>query len=148
MKVTRHQLRRIIKEEKRKILREGRSASEPDVVAAVKAMIDEMGEDFAADFVAGMAEEIASGAYSGDSGGGSTNVAQAMEDQIEAAANKVGFDHTGIINDSGDIYIDSELSPYDDTWSALADELVSINGVTEVLEGDDGMVVEIDWDAV
>ena len=141
MKVTKRQLRRIIREEKRRLL------EAPDVTAAldaaVKAAVAEKGIDFVNDWLIGTAEEVKSGDYGAnprESGGGDN-----IEDKIAAAVQKIGFKHTQIMTDN-DIYIDTNESPYGDPWDELEKLIRPIPGVVEIFEGDDGMVIEINWD--
>ena len=144
MKVTKRQLRRIIKEEKQRLL----EARKPDAItaaldAAVTAAVAEKGIDFAIDYLRGTAEEVKAGQYGAnprESGGGG-----GVEDRIAAAVQQVGFTHTEIMTDN-DVYIDTDESPYGKPWDKLEKLVKAIPGVVEVYEGDDGMVVEINWD--
>ena len=143
MKITKRQLRRIIKEERRRLL-EIRQAKVFDALDdAIKAAVAEKGVQVVNDWLIGTAEEVMSGQYganprtTGDGGG--------VEDQIAAAVQKIGFKHTEIMTDN-DVYIDTNESPYGKPWDKLEKLVKAIPGVVEVYEGDDGMVIEIDWD--
>jgi len=140
MKVTKRQLRRIIKEEKRRLLEAFDVMGDLD--NAVKAAVAEKGIDYVNDWLIGTAEEVMGGQYGANPrqgfGGG-------VEDQIAAAVQKIGFSHTEIMTDN-DVYIDTDESPYGDPWDKLEKLVKAIPGVVEVFEGDDGMVIEINWD--
>jgi|TARA_B100000029_G_C17560570_1_gene953214 hypothetical protein len=142
MKVTKRQLRRIIKEEKRRIL-EARNSKVFDALDdAVRAAVAEKGVQFVNDWLIGTAEEVMGGQYGASPregmGGG-------VEDRIAAAVQQIGFTHTEIMTDN-DVYIDTDESPYGEPWDKLEKLVKAIPGVVEVYEGDDGMVIEIDWD--
>jgi len=142
MKITKRQLKRIIREEKQRLL----EARKPDVTAAldvaVKAAVAEKGVQFVNDWLIGTAEEVMGGQYGAnprESGGGG------VEDRIAAAVQQIGFTHTEIMTDN-DVYIDTDESPYGKPWDKLEKLVKAIPGVVEVYEGDDGMVIEIDWE--
>ena len=141
MKISKRQLRKIIKEEKRRIL-EARNSKVIDALDdAVRAAVAEKGVQFVNDWLIGTAEEVMGGQYGAnprESGGGG------VEDRIAAAVQKIGFRHTEIMTDN-DVYIDTNESPYDEPWDKLEKLVKAIPGVVEVYEGDDGMVIEIDW---
>lgn len=141
MKISKRQLRKIIKEEKRRIL-EARNSKVFDALDdAVRAAVAEKGVQFVNDWLIGTAEEVMGGQYGAnprESGGGG------VEDRIAAAVQKIGFRHTEIMTDN-DVYIDTNESPYDEPWDKLEKLVKAIPGVVEVYEGDDGMVIEIDW---
>ena len=141
MKITKRQLRKIIKEEKRRIL-EARNSKVFDALDdAVRAAVAEKGVKFVKDWLIGTAEEVMGGQYGASPrkgfGGG-------VEDQIAAAVQQIGFKHTEIMTDN-DVYIDTNESPYGKPWDKLEKLVKTIPGVVEVYEGDDGMVIEIDW---
>ena len=142
MKITKRQLRRIIKEEKRRILEARKSDAFAALDDAVRAAVAEKGVQSVNDWLIGTAEEVMGGQYGANPregfGGG-------VEDQIAAAVQQIGFKHTEIMTDN-DVYIDTDESPYGKPWDKLEKLIKSIPGVVEVYEGDDGMVVEIDWD--
>ena len=142
MKITKRQLRRIIKEERRRLL-EARKSKVFDVLDdTVRAAVAEKGVQSVNDWLIGTAEEVMRGKYGASPregmGGG-------VEDRIAAAVQQVGFTHTEIMTDN-DVYIDTDESPYDEPWDKLEKLVKAIPGVVEVYEGDDGMVIEIDWD--
>ena len=142
MKITKRQLRRIIKEEKQSLLEARKSDVTATLDAAVKAAVAEKGVQFVNDWLIGTAEEVMGGQYGAnprESGGGG------VEDRIAAAVQQVGFTHTEIMTDN-DVYIDTDESPYGKPWDKLEKLVKAIPGVVEVYEGDDGMVVEINWD--
>ena len=142
MKITKRQLRRIIKEEKQSLLEARKSDVTATLDAAVKAAVAEKGVQFVNDWLIGTAEEVMGGQYGASPrqgfGGG-------VEDQIAAAVQQIGFRHTEIMTDN-DVYIDTDESPYGKPWDKLEKLVKAIPGVVEVYEGDDGMVIEINWD--
>ena len=142
MKITKRQLRRIIKEEKRRLLEARKSDIVDTLDAAVKAAVAEKGIDFVNDWLIGTAEEVKSGDYGANPRGG---FGGGVEDKIAAAVQKIGFKHTEIMTDN-DVYIDTDESPYGDPWDKLEKLIKAIPGVVETFQGDDGMVIEINWD--
>ena len=140
MKITKKQTKRIIREERRRILEAFDIMGDLD--NAVRAAVAEKGIDYVNDWLIGTAEEVRGGDYGANPregfGGG-------VEDQIAAAVQKIGFKHTEIMTDN-DVYIDTDESPYGKPWDKLEKLVKAIPGVVEVYEGDDGMVIEINWD--
>ena len=143
MKITKRQLRRIIKEEKRRLLEARKSKVFDALDDAVKAAVAEKGVQFVNDWLIGTAEEVMGGQYGANprKGGGGGSI----EDKIAAAVQKIGFRHTDIMTDN-DVYIDTNESPYGDPWDKLEKLIKPIPGVVEIFQGDDGMVIEINWD--
>ncbi len=142
MKITKRQLRRIIKEEKRLILEARKSKVFDALDDAVRAAVAEKGVQFVNDWLIGTAEEVMGGQYGASPRGG---MGGGVEDRIAAAVQQIGFKHTEIMTDN-DVYIDTNESPYGKPWDKLEKLVKAIPGVVEVYEGDDGMVIEIDWD--
>jgi hypothetical protein len=148
MKITRRQLKRIIKEEKRRLLEARKSDIVDTLDNAVRAAVAEKGIDFVIDYLSGTAEEVKGGHYGANPG--YTDDADPASDfgsvqaKILDAVKKSGIRYTEFMEDSGDFYIDTNESWYDKPMSKLQKAIEAMG--YEVLEGDDGMVVEVDWD--
>tara|TARA_Y100000034_G_scaffold134806_1_gene204350 strand:+ start:442 stop:888 length:447 start_codon:yes stop_codon:yes gene_type:complete len=146
MKITKRQLRRIIREEKRRLLEAFDVLGDLD--KAVRAAVAEKGVDYVNDWLIGTAEEVRGGHYGANpSSGGDADPASdfgSVQAQILDAIKKSGIRYTEFMEDSGDFYIDTNESMYDEPWRKLQKAIEAMGH--EVLEGDDGMVVEVDWD--
>ncbi len=147
MKVSKRQLRRIIREERRRLLEGARSPEMAALEAAVEALAKVDGWDEVADVLAGISEEIASGQYK-NSGGADTG-SMTITDKILAAFDQVGLAYTDHMSQDNEIFIDVEgYNPYSDEVDKIEAIVRKLPGVVEIYEGDDGMVVEVDWDKV
>jgi hypothetical protein len=146
MKITKRQLKRIIKEEKRRLLEQARSPEMAALESAVEALAVVDGWDEVSDVLAGIADEIATGQYKAAKPAGAP---MSITDKILAAFDKVGLRYTDHMSQDNEIFIDvPQYNPYSDEVDKIEAIVRKLPGVVEIYEGDDGMVVEVDWDEV
>ncbi len=146
MKVSKRQLRRIIKEERRRLLEGARSPEMAALEAAVEALAKVDGWDEVADVLDGISEEIATGQYKAAKPAGAP---VGIEDKIVAAFDQVGLKYTDHMAQDNEIFIDvPQYNPYSDEVDEIEAIIRKFPGVVEVFEGEDGMVVQVDWDKV
>jgi hypothetical protein len=146
MKITKRQLRRIIKEEHRRLLEAARSPEMAALESAVEALAAVDGWDEVSDVLAGIADEIATGQYKAAKPAGTP---MGIEDKIVAAFDQVGVKYTDHMAQDNEIFIDvPQYNPYSDEVEKIEKLVRAMPGVVEIYEGDDGMVVEVDWDEV
>ena len=167
MKITKRQLRRIIKEEKarltesrlvgsigfgsnadrgRRLFEQARSPEMAALEAAIEALaaVDGWGE--VADVLDGISDEIATGQYKPSQPAGTP---MGIEDKIVAAFDEVGLAYTDHMTQDNEVFIDvPRYNPYSDEVDKIEAIVRKIPGVVEIFEGDDGMVVQVDWDEV
>ena len=146
MKITKRQLKRIIKEEKRRLLEQARSPEMAALESAVEALAVVDGWEEVADVLAGISDEIATGQYKAAKPSGEP---MSITDKILAAFDKVGLRYTDHMSQDNEIFIDvPQYNPYSDEVDKIEAIVRKLPGVVEIYEGDDGMVVEVDWDEV
>ncbi len=147
MKISKRQLRRIIKEERRRLLeQQARSPEMAALQAAIEALAKVDGWDEVADVLGGISEEIATGQYKAAKPSGEP---MGIEDKIVAAFDEVGLRYTDHMAQDNEIFIDvPRYNPYSDEVEKIEKLVRAMPGVVEIYEGDDGMVVEVDWDEV
>ena len=114
--------------------------------AAVEALAAVNGWDEVADVLDGISEEIATGQYKASKPSGTP---MGIEDKILAAFDQVGLKYTDHMSQDNEIFIDvPQYNPYSDEVDKIEAIVRKLPGVVEIYEGDDGMVVEVDWDEV
>ena len=146
MKITKRQLKRIIKEERRRLLEGARSPEMAALEAAIEALAKVDGWEEVADVLDGISDEIATGQYKPAKPSGEP---MGIEDKIVAAFDQVGVRYTDHMAQDNEIFIDvPQYNPYSDEMEKIEKLVRAMPGVVEVYEGDDGMVVEVDWDEV
>tara|TARA_B100000131_G_scaffold114084_1_gene111122 strand:- start:98 stop:544 length:447 start_codon:yes stop_codon:yes gene_type:complete len=146
MKISKRQLRKIIREERRRLLEGARSPEMAALESAVEALAAVDGWEEVADVLAGISDEIATGQYKNSGGSGEP---MTITDKILAAFDKVGLAYTDHMSQDNEIFIDVEgYNPYSDEVDKIEAIVRKLPGVVEIYEGDDGMVVEVDWDKV
>ena len=110
MKITKRQLRRIIKEEHRRLLEAARSPEMAALESAVEALAAVDGWDEVSDVLAGIADEIATGQYKAAKPAGTP---MGIEDKIVAAFDQVGVKYTDHMAQDNEIFIDvPQYNPY------------------------------------
>ena len=146
MKISKRQLRKIIREERRRLLEGARSPEMAALEAAVEALAKVDGWDEVADVLAGISDEIATGQYKNSGGSGEP---MSVTDKILAAFDEVGLKYTDHMSQDNEIFIDvPQYNPYSKEVDKIEAIVRKLPGVVEIYEGDDGMVVEVDWDKV
>ena len=146
MKITKRQLRRIIREERRRLLEGARSPEMAALEAAIEALAKVDGWEEVADVLDGISDEIATGQYKAAKPAGTP---MGIEDKIVAAFDEVGLAYTEHMTQDNEVFIDvPRYNPYSDEVEKIEKLVRAMPGVVEIYEGDDGMVVEIDWDEV
>ena len=72
-----------------------------------------------------------------------------ITDKILAAFDEVGLEYTQHMSQDDEIFIDiPRYNPYSRETKKTEELIRKLQGVVDVYEGPDGMVVEIDWDNV
>ena len=147
MKITKRQLKRIIKEERRRLLEGARSPEMAALEAAIEALAKVDGWEEVADVLDGISDEIATGQYKNSGGGDGGSMS--ITDKILAAFDQVGLKYTDHMSQDNEIFIDvPQYNPYSKEVDKIEAIVRKLPGVVEILVGDDGMVVEVDWDKV
>tara|TARA_B100000700_G_scaffold262048_1_gene298337 strand:- start:212 stop:655 length:444 start_codon:yes stop_codon:yes gene_type:complete len=147
MKITKRQLKRIIKEERRRLLEGARSPEMAALEAAIEALAKVDGWEEVADVLDGISDEIATGQYKNSGGGDGGSMS--ITDKILAAFDQVGLKYTDHMSQDNEIFIDvPQYNPYSKEVDKIEAIVRKLPGVVEIYEGDDGMVVEVDWDKV
>ena len=147
MKVSKRQLRRIIREERRRLLEGARSPEMAALEAAIEALAKVDGWEEVADVLDGISDEIATGQYKAAKK--AKGEPMSITDKILAAFDEVGLEYTDHMSQDNEIFIDvPRYNPYSDEVDKIEAIVRKLPGVVEIYEGDDGMVVEVDWDEV